>query len=182
MLSIYQQAVNLVQSSVIAQDIQREMDVVDELIRSRSQNLPDCARDDNTTESESCNSSISLASLSAGSEMSYPSNDDEWSPRSSTYDEYEPKKSMPNELGTKKKRLYRRSPEDRTYRKKEQNKNAANRYRQKKKVEIEIILDEERGLLKVNEELQLKLSDIKREIKYLKGLMRELYQAKGLLN
>lgn len=52
----------------------------------------------------------------------------------------------------------------------------------KKKAEVEIILDEERGLAKVNEELQVKFSDIKREIKYMKGLMREFYQAKGLLD
>lgn len=167
----------------IAPDLQRELEVVDELIRSRSQNLPDCASDDNTSESGFSISSLSMASLSAASDMSYASNDEEWSPKSSASDEmFDAKRTKSNDLGPKKKRLYRRSPEDRTYRKKEQNKNAANRYRLKKKAEIEILLDEERGLEKVNEELQVKFSDIKREIKYMKDLMREFYQAKGMLD
>lgn len=181
LMTVYQQAINLVQSP-IAPDLQRELEVVDELIRSRSQNLPDCANDDTSSESGFSNSSLSMASPSAGSDMSYASNDDEWSPKSSASDEmYDTNRPKPNDVVTKKKRLYRRSPEDRTHRKKEQNKSAANRYRLKKKAEIEILLDEERGLAKVNEELQVKFSDIKREIKYMKGLMREFYQAKGML-
>lgn len=182
LLSVYQQAINLVQTP-IASDIQSELEAVDELIRSRSQNLPDCADDDNTSESGFSNSSGSMSSNSPASDMSYVSNDDEWSPKSSNSDEmFDTKRSKSNTSSPKKKRLYRRSPEDRTHRKKEQNKNAANRYRMKKKAEIEILLDEERGLTKVNDELQVKFSDIKREIKYLKGLMRELYQSKGLLD
>lgn len=181
-MTAYQQAVNMVQSP-LAPDLQRELEVVDELIRSRSQNLPDCTNDDNTSESGFSQSSHSMSGTSIGSDMSYGSNDDEWSPNSSYSDEmFETKRSKSNDLGPKKKRLYRRSPEDRTHRKKEQNKTAANRYRMKKKAEVEIILDEERGLAKVNEELQVKFSDIKREIKYMKGLMREFYQAKGLLD
>lgn len=169
--------------SPIAPDLQRELQVVDELIRSRSQNLPDCASDDNASESGFSQFSNSMSSPSVGSDLSYASNDDEWSTKSSCSDEmFDAKRSKSNELGPKKKRVYRRSPEDKTHRKKEQNKSAANRYRMKKKAEIEIILDEERGLAKVNEELQVKFSDIKREIKYMKGLMREFYQAKGLLD
>lgn len=169
--------------SPIASDLQRELEAVDELIRSRSQNLPDCASDDTTSESGFSNSSHSMESLMTGSDLSYASNDDEWSSKSLTSDDmFDAKPSKSNELGPKKKRLYRRSPEDRTHRKKEQNKSAANRYRLKKKAEIEILLDEESGLAKVNEELQVKFSDIKREIKYMKGLMREFYQAKGLID
>lgn len=71
--------------------------------------------------------------------------------------------------------------EEKRMRKKEQNKNAATRYRQKKKAEIEEILSEEKGLEEKNAELQLKISDLSREIKYLKGLMRDLFRAKGLI-
>lgn len=183
LMSVYQQAINLVQSP-LAPELQRELEVVDELIRSRSQNLPDYVNDDTSSESGFSNSSISMASPSAGSDLSYASNDDEWSPKSSASEEmFDVKRSKTNDLGPiKKKRMYRRSPEDRTYRKKEQNKSAANRYRLKKKAEIEILLDEERGLAKVNEELQTKFSDVQREIKYMKGLMREFYQAKGMLD
>jgi cyclic AMP-dependent transcription factor ATF-4 len=55
------------------------------------------------------------------------------------------------------------------------------RYRQKKKQETEKILDEEKGLKTHNEDLKGKLSDLQREIKYLKSLMREVFKAKGLI-
>jgi cyclic AMP-dependent transcription factor ATF-4 len=71
--------------------------------------------------------------------------------------------------------------EEKRMRKKEQNKNAATRYRQKKKAEVEEILGEEKGLEDKNAALQLKVSDLSREIKYLKGLMRDLFRAKGLI-
>ncbi|KAL1129200.1 hypothetical protein AAG570_013730 [Ranatra chinensis] len=72
-------------------------------------------------------------------------------------------------------------PDERKQRKKEQNKNAATRYRQKKKAEVEGILDEEKGLKSKNEELKLKVTDLQREIKYLKSLMRDVFRAKGLI-
>lgn len=71
--------------------------------------------------------------------------------------------------------------EDKRQRKKEQNKNAATRYRQKKKAEVEEIQSEEKGLEDKNVELKHKLSDLSREIKYLKGLMRDVFRAKGLI-
>ncbi|KAK7790330.1 hypothetical protein R5R35_001435 [Gryllus longicercus] len=71
--------------------------------------------------------------------------------------------------------------EEKKLRKKEQNKNAATRYRQKKKAEVEEILSEEKQLADANEELQTKVNDLSREIKYLKGLMRDVFKAKGLL-
>lgn len=66
-------------------------------------------------------------------------------------------------------------------RKKEQNKNAATRYRQKKKQEIKEILGEEQELIDKNEKLQAQVKDVQREIGYLKNLMRDLFKAKGLL-
>lgn len=65
--------------------------------------------------------------------------------------------------------------EDRKLRKKEQNKNAATRYRQKKKLEMEHVANEEQKLLKRNQELQLQYGEYLREEKYLKKLIRELY-------
>lgn len=71
--------------------------------------------------------------------------------------------------------------EDKKVRKKEQNKNAATRYRQKKKQEIKEILGEENELTEHNKKLQNQLKDLQREIGYLKGLMRDLFKAKGLM-
>lgn len=75
----------------------------------------------------------------------------------------------------------RPSIEDKKVRKKEQNKNAATRYRQKKKQEIKEILGEERELTEHNEKLKNQVTDLQREIGYLKGLMRDLFKAKGLI-
>lgn len=52
----------------------------------------------------------------------------------------------------------------------------------KKKAEVDEILGEERGLAKENEGLDSRIEDLQREIKYLKGLMRDLFKAKGLIN
>lgn len=83
----------------------------------------------------------------------------------------------------KKRRAYTKgAPEEKRVRKKEQNKNAATRYRMKKKAEIEVILSEERELQEHRDGLENKVVDLKREIKYLKGLMRDLFKAKGLIN
>lgn len=77
---------------------------------------------------------------------------------------------------------YRRSESgDPRKRKKEQNKNAATRYRQKKKAQIEEIIGKEQDLLESNKELKIQCADIEREIKYLKDLMRELFKAKGMI-
>ncbi|XP_017766257.1 PREDICTED: activating transcription factor of chaperone isoform X2 [Eufriesea mexicana] len=75
----------------------------------------------------------------------------------------------------------RPSIEDKKVRKKEQNKNAATRYRQKKKQEIKEIIGEERELTENNEKLKNQVTDLQREIGYLKGLMRDLFRAKGLI-
>lgn len=74
---------------------------------------------------------------------------------------------------------FRPSIEDKKVRKKEQNKNAATRYRQKKKQEIKVIEDEERELTIINESLKNRKIEMKRNVKYLKGLLREFYRAKG---
>lgn len=82
---------------------------------------------------------------------------------------------------TSKSRIKGESLEDKKLRKKEQNKNAATRYRLKKKAEVHEILREEEAYRKEKEKLEAKVLDLQNEIKYLKGLMRELFKAKGLI-
>lgn len=189
LLSLYEQAISLVQAP-IPQDIEREMQVVDELVRSRSENLPDWMDDDNSSDTgSSMSSSMSTSSssnsnFSPRSESSCTSNscdDDDWKSSKSTKKNKLHELSKSNDSVVRKKRSYGRSVEDRSHRKKEQNKSAANRYRMKKKAEVEILLDEERDLAKRNDELQCQFDDVKREVKYLKALMRELFQMRGWL-
>lgn len=68
------------------------------------------------------------------------------------------------------------------FRKKDQNKNAARKYRQKKKQEVEEILVEEKQLTEVHNKLAKECGEIRREVKYLKSLMRELFKSKGLID
>lgn len=151
-------------SPASSQDIAHEMEVVEELVRSCAENLPDWTSDDeNSSQSSSPNSSPRSSSDDSFDNASQ-SNDDEWAPKPST---------------SVKRRV--RSTEDKKSRKKEQNKNAATRYRQKKKAESEVVMGEERELQEKHDALQVKHADIQREIKYLKSLMRDLYRAKGLL-
>lgn len=159
-----------IQSPACSQDIAHEMEVVEELVRSCAENLPDWTSDDDDISSESCSSprSSSDDSFDTLSSSQSFSNDDEWSPKAI-------------QSTSVKKRPYGRSSDDKKSRKKEQNKNAATRYRQKKKAESEVVLGEERVLQDKNDKLQVKYADIQREIKYLKSLMRDLYRAKGLL-
>lgn len=186
--SIYEQAINLVQSP-ISQEVAREMEAVEELVRSRVEDLLESCDDDNTSESGTSASSMSTASFSPRSDTFSSSNDDDWT--SSSMGQYNQNKSNFGKMKSgqcvdgqpkKKTRMYGRSTEDRKHRKKEQNKNAANRYRLKKKAEVEIILEEERDLAKVHDDLKTRFEDLKREKKYLKGLLRELYQQRGLLD
>lgn len=101
-----------------------------------------------------------------------PSSSPPSSPRSSTDEEWTvPSRPKP----------YSRSTDDRRSRKKEQNKNAATRYRQKKKAEIEVLIGQEQSERQRNAELREKCSDVQREIRYIKGLMRDLFKAKGLI-
>jgi len=79
------------------------------------------------------------------------------------------------------KKLAKGSPayvRDKTLRKKEQNKTAATRYRQKKKMEFSIILGTEDELQKENDELEKKKDNLQREILMVKQLLRDVLQAK----
>lgn len=183
-------------------DVVRELQAVEELVRTRAEDLVDISNSPCTSPWDSYSGCASGASSGGESEgesymvappspctsssgSSYGSgeemcDDPEWIPTSVQV-------PAPGCLKGSRKRSSGSKPysrpgvEEKRMRKKEQNKNAATRYRQKKKAEIEEILSEEKGLEDKNSELQVKVSDLSREIKYLKGLMRDLFKAKGLI-
>lgn len=66
-------------------------------------------------------------------------------------------------------------------RKKYQNRNAATKYRQKKRAETEAISTEEQALETKNKELKETVQSLETEINYLKGFMREIMAARGLI-
>lgn len=132
-------------------DLERQLQDVDELVRHRAAQLASPQPYAPSTASSSAPSSP------------HSTTDEDWSAA--------PVRSKP----------YARASDDRRSRKKEQNKNAATRYRQKKKAEVEVLLSEESELRARHGELGNKCADLQREIRYLKGLMRDLFKAKGLI-
>jgi len=106
------------------------------------------------------------------SPFSSSSSDTEWTPASSDWEE---------SRGTPYGKRVKRSPEERKARKMEQNKTAALRYRQKKHKEINNAQIERDDLHKRNVELKKTASDLSTELKYIKKLLKEVCQAKGLL-
>lgn len=173
--SIVEETITFDPDSIISSpsDIQRELEVVDELVRAHSRNNSDF--DDNASQFSSLSSVWSPRSeYSSGSSCS------------SQYGDFEPKSSKKSSSGLKgvtKKRTrgYGRNPDEKKSRKKEQNKNAATRYRQKKKVEIEVILDEEKILENKHRKLLSTYKDTRREVKYLKSLLHDLFKARGFI-
>lgn len=149
------------------------VDELEELVRTTAEDMQ--------WSSSSNHSSSSPGSPGGSSSSNFgdcSSDDPEWIPE--TIDENNPEVIG---KGSRKRRAYTKgAPEEKKVRKKEQNKNAATRYRMKKKAEIEVILSEERELAVHHDELESKIVDMQREIKYLKGLMRDLFKAKGLIN
>lgn len=150
----------------IQSEIDRGIQIVDEIVKTAAKEIPDW--------NENSESSI----ISSVEDDYIPTSPSAASYTTSDSFECESGKIVGNNLNKKRTRPYGRCPEDRKSRKKEQNKNAATRYRQKKKQEMEIVLSEEQILTQKNEELKRTLSDRKREAKYLKNLLRELYQTK----
>lgn len=150
-------------------ELAREMQIVDDILKSAAEELFD------ETESQS---SVSLAP----SQTDDITTDDEWLPSSGGSSPVQASAidslSSSNKVNKKRTRPYGRAPEDRKIRKKEQNKNAATRYRQKKKLEMENVLVEEQDLVQRNDELNRQLTEHKREAKYLKKLIREFYKDK----
>lgn len=163
-------------------DDKRNSQIVDDILKSFIKELPDL--------NDECESNSS----SAYSTVSRPESivtDEDWSPDSSfsssassspiygdaDEDNSQFVQSKPSE-SKKRTRPYGRGVEDRKIRKKEQNKNAATRYRQKKKIEMENVLNEEQQLSQRNDELKRILAERQREAKYLKTLIREFYSQK----
>jgi len=70
---------------------------------------------------------------------------------------------------------YSKLPVSRKERKKLQNKEAANRYRQKKKDELKQAVEEEEGLTKRNHELKSEVMNLEREIMCLKELLSDVF-------
>ncbi|KAJ8931184.1 hypothetical protein NQ314_015935 [Rhamnusium bicolor] len=152
-------------------DIDRGAAVVDEIVRT-------CVERMQWSSGSSSPGSPGSSSCSNFGDCS--SDDPEWVPEAiENYDNNETAGKPPS----KRSKPYSRGPpEEKKVRKKEQNKNAATRYRLKKKAEVEEILTVEKVLLDKNVDLKNNITDMQREIKYLKGLMRDLFKAKGLIN
>ena len=160
---------------------------VDEIVRSRVDAWSTCPPSPCTS------SSSSDDATTASSPPPSPETDDpDWYPGSPTTPDSEeraapraapsaaPGKAKKNS-GRRAGKPYAANVEDKRQRKKEQNKNAATRYRMKKKAEVEVILGEESELKDKNTELQAKVQDLSQEIRYLKNLMRDVFRAKGLI-
>lgn len=151
--------------------------IIDQIVEEFAKDLPDLSDEYESQYTYSPPSQIEESSI-----------DEEWTPTnsagsspahcsgSSSSCSGDDEKLAEGTTPTKKRRPYGRGVEDRKIRKKEQNKNAATRYRQKKKMEMEKVLTEEQILTKRNEELQGKLQKFDHEMKYLKGLIREFYR------
>ncbi|XP_014236812.1 myb-like protein Q isoform X1 [Trichogramma pretiosum] len=181
---------SLSQASTDVASVDEELAKVDEYVLSC---VEDAIGGSSGNSAASCTSSSSPASpctSSNGSCMSSEdSNDDpEWSLESAANDQAaasavrgKPARGAGRKPRASNKPYSRPNAEDKRSRKKEQNKNAATRYRQKKKQEIKMIIGEEQELVNKNEKLKENVKDLEREIGYLKKLMRDLFKAKGMI-
>lgn len=112
--------------------------------------------------------------LPASSFSSSEASDPEWQPTPRTSGR-KPNVSQSIAPTSRKPRKKSLRADDRRLRKKEQNKTAATRYRIKKKVELDILLDEEAALERRNVQLQMQHDEMANEVRYLKKLMREIF-------
>ncbi|CAB3376121.1 Hypothetical predicted protein [Cloeon dipterum] len=103
----------------------------------------------------------------ASSVCSDESTDPEWVP-----EQQSPAPKEAKSGGRARRKPYSRAPTNRAERKKLQNKNAATRYRNKKKQEEEELLQVEAELLERNRELQAKKTEIETEMRIVKDLLR----------
>jgi cyclic AMP-dependent transcription factor ATF-4 len=178
------------------------MELIDELVREHSFNIPENFSfnlDDDSISNGSSSLSSSEPSFSPRSESDASSLDSFMSPRSNNSfdtagfdEEWTPaldkaavkRTSLKSATSVttlpRQKRPYGRPLHEKKQRKKEQNKNAATRYRQKKKEQLVEVLGIEEKLLGEHQKLQIKYNDVKREISYLKKLMKEVFIAKGI--
>ncbi|XP_063705045.1 activating transcription factor of chaperone-like [Culicoides brevitarsis] len=178
--------------SVIDEASNESMDIIEELVREHTTNLPSnddiyAEMSDNVSVFSSSNTSSYAPSQcsddtsSCASFMSPRSTDsygdDEWTP---SVDKKRTLKRAAAASRTKstepkrEKRPYGRPLHEKKARKKEQNKNAATRYRQKKKEQLAVVLSEEEQLLKITEKLQTEYDDRKRELRTLMNLLKDV--------
>ncbi|KMY91340.1 uncharacterized protein LOC6733070 isoform X2 [Drosophila simulans] len=161
-------------------EIARENQLVDDIVNMRAKELEFSTNWQQFNEDCESQASSSLDSRSTESGVcsSIADADEDWVPQlissssSPAHTPIEQSASQPK----KRTRTYGRGVEDRKIRKKEQNKNAATRYRQKKKLEMENVLGEEHVLSKENEQLRRTLQERRNEMRYLRQLIREFYQ------
>lgn len=146
-----------------------DLSEMEALVRSRAADLMDSSTYDDDYSSVS---GISSCSSPSSESSSVGTDDSDWLSATKSVKSAAPTKRKP--------RSNRRTVEDRRSRKKEQNKNAANRYRMKKKAEVEILLDVEKDLIKRHDSLSASYAEVCREAKYLKSLLRELIDVKGI--
>lgn len=165
------------------------MQLVDEIVNMRAQELQlpsnwQQFNDDCESQASSSLGSSSPSSNSSGAGSSIADADEDWLPESNSSSPTHtigeetstpPSSSSSSSSAKKRTRTYGRGVEDRKIRKKEQNKNAATRYRQKKKIEMENVLGEEQELMQANEVLRRTLAERRNESRYLRQLIREFY-------
>lgn len=169
------------------QQQQQQLIDLDEIVRSRVQ-AEEAWSSDSFAPPSPCTSSNSSFTSEEPTLASPESDDPDWvpeaSPEGAPKAEAAPGKATAasrSKRGQGRRKPYGANVEDKRQRKKEQNKNAATRYRMKKKAEVEVIVGEENELKDKNDELQAKVADLSQEIRYLKNLMRDLFRARGLI-
>lgn len=201
---VYMVALDNNSNDVIIDDVLSEasdesMELIDELVREHTTNLPD----DTYTE---MSDNVSVISSSSGSDASYSPSltsddasscasfmsprssegfagfDEEWSPSVDKKRTLKKSSSAKAKSGEPKreKRPYGRPLHEKKARKKEQNKNAATRYRQKKKEQLKTVLSEEDELLEIHNGLSKQYEEVKRNINTMKDLLKEYFVAKGV--
>jgi hypothetical protein len=106
--------------------------------------------------------------------------EDEDESSSSSFAEVEEKPKKPERRGRKPAKKLPKSTliKDKALRKKEQNKSAATRYRQKKKMEFALVVETEAELQQEHDSLEKKKQDLQKEILMVKQLLRDVIQAK----
>lgn len=150
--------------------------------------------DDNATQYPSYGNSLasspsrsSTSSRSSSGCGDDSQDDDEWMPESSVDGGLKKAQKRSSSTSAKaspaKRRPYERGggEQEKKSRKKEQNKNAATRYRQKKKQEVETILEQETRLQKTNRKLTAQFNEARKEMKYLRNLLRDMYRNNGII-
>ncbi|KAI8042589.1 uncharacterized protein LOC128262500 isoform X1 [Drosophila gunungcola] len=163
-------------------EIARENQLVDDIVNMRAKELELTTNWQQFSDDCESQASSSLDSRSTGSGVggSIADADEDWLPEPISSGASSPAHTSVDDQSVakakKRTRTYGRGVEDRKIRKKEQNKNAATRYRQKKKLEMENVLGEEHVLSQENDELRRTLKERRNEMRYLRQLIREFYQ------